>query len=458
MDAFAARVMKELARLGYDSGPLVVGVSGGVDSVVLAWTLDALGVEIVVAHVDHGLRPESAEDAAWVAALADEIGVPSEVLRVEVADGNVQAQAREARYRALGALAERIGSRSVAVAHTATDQAETLLLNLTRGAGLRGLAGMPPARPLANTDVTLLRPLLWASREEVEAVAQRNGWAWREDPTNETDRYLRNRIRHHVLPLLEAEGGPGTVRRMARSARIVRSALDTFGPGRVFDARAVADEGGGRVPLDAGVTDMGAIRRGVWARALQVWAPDAPLRYEVVTAIDDLVGRPVGAQVVLPGLVVWRERAAIRFETSPREPVEEVSAPLAESGVLLVTEAGTLALDPVAEPDEFSPDPNEEHVDADALGNAVTLRPWRSGDRFHPLGLDGSKLVSDLLTDRRVPPSERECQLVLCGADGRIVWVVGHRLSEHAAITDATTRRARIRWTPASIAEGEEAG
>ena len=449
---------EELGRLGADVGPVVVGVSGGVDSVVLARTLAALSVEIVVAHVDHGLRPDSADDAAWVGALASEIGVPCEILPVQVGQGNVQAQAREARYDALGALAGRVGSRFVAVAHTATDQAQTVLLNLVRGSGLRGLAGMPPSRPLTNA-ATLIRPLLWASRSEVEAEAQARSWSWREDPTNATDRYRRNRIRHHVLPLLEAEGGPRTDSRMAQTAQVVRSAIDGFGPGRIFHAQAVADSRGGRVPLGEEIIDMGPARGGVWTAALQAWAPDAPLRREVVAAIDALLDRSVGARVVVPGLVVWREREALRFDTAPPAQVGEVRAPLTGEPISLLTEVGTLLLDPGAEPpDTFGPGPTEEHVDAEALGASVTLRPWRAGDRFRPLGLAGTKLVSDLLTERHVPPSERARQLVLCGADDRVAWVVGHRLGAHAAVRPETTRTVRLRWTPDPIAAAGSAG
>ncbi len=458
MSAFRARVREEVDRLGLGAGPVVVGVSGGVDSVVLARTLVALGVEVVIAHVDHGLRPDSTADAAWVEALAVDLGVPGETLRVRVGEGNVQAQARAARYDALGALAARVGSRVVAVAHTATDQAETVLLNLVRGSGLRGLAGMAPTRPLTDA-VALVRPVLWASRAEIEAEAAARGWTWREDPTNATDRYRRNRIRHHVLPLLEDEGGPHAAARIARTAQIVRDAIGASEPGRVFQTHAVVDARGGHVPLSAEVVDLGGARGEVWVAALQAWAPDAPLRAEAVAAVDALVERPVGARVVLPGLVVWRERTALRFETSAPILSGETSAALGDRPTTIATEAGTLSLDPVpGRPATFDSDPHEEHVDAEALGETVTLRPWRDGDRFGPFGLEGSKLVSDLLTERRVPPSERPGQLVLCGGDGRIVWVLGHRLAAHAAVGPETTRTVRLRWSGGPIAAGGRAG
>ena len=141
-----------------------------------------------------------------------------------VGAGNVQAEARRARYAALAEAARRHASAAVVTGHTATDQAETVLMNLVRGAGLRGLGGMPPRRPL-SAGVSLVRPLLWATRAEVEAEARARGWTWRDDPGNAGDRFQRNRIRRSVLPLLDAEGGPGTAARVARAADAARAAL-----------------------------------------------------------------------------------------------------------------------------------------------------------------------------------------------------------------------------------------
>lgn len=454
MSAFAQRVLEAWERLGLDAtgGPVVVGVSGGVDSVVLVRTLVGLHIDVQVAHVDHGLRPTSADDAAWVERLAAEIGVAAHVFRVEVAVGNVQAEAREARYRALGALAAHVGSRTVAVAHTATDQAETLLLHLTRGTGVRGLAGMAPTRPLGEDGVVLVRPLLGVSRREIEAEARAQGWAWREDPTNKTDRYRRNRIRHRVLPLLEAEGGPETVHRIARAAGAVRQSLAVGGPEALFRRCAVADAQGGTVWLSAEVQALGDARAGLWLEALRRWTPDAPRSAAVASEIDRLVEQEVGARVELPGVAVWREAGAVRFVTE-RVPQEVIPVVLDGAGTARVeTEAGVLQVTLGSAPGSLSPDPTEETVDARVLDGGATVRPWQAGDRLRPLGLRGSKLVSDLLRERGVPPSEKARQRVLCGGDGKIIWVIGHRLAAHAAVSPETRQAARLRWTPAPIA------
>ena len=210
--ALAERLRTALAGLGVASGDrLVVAASGGVDSTVLLRSLVEIGQSVVAIHVDHGLRADSVEDGAFVLALAAELGVPGESVAVEVEGGNVQAEARAARYAALAEAARRHGARVVATAHTATDQAETVLMALVRGAGLRGLAGMPEHRALGE-GIDLIRPLLQTSREQIEAEARARGWAWREDPSNATGRYRRNRVRQAVLPALRATGTDAVLR------------------------------------------------------------------------------------------------------------------------------------------------------------------------------------------------------------------------------------------------------
>ena len=361
---------------------LLVAVSGGVDSTVLLRLLVEIGHPVVAAHVDHGLRPESSEDAAFVAALAEELGVPFVGLKVEVGAGNVQAAARGARYSTLAEVARQWGCEAVATGHTATDQAETVLMALARGAGLRGLAGMPVRRML-DGGVDLVRPLLQSSRDHVLAVATARGWTWREDPTNATGRYRRNRLRHTVMPALRAEAGEEVDVRIAASAEAARAASELV-------ATRLGDEPG-LLPLAA------------------------------------LADAEVGSLVDSGGLRVWRERDGLRFETA------------LEAGL-----DGWLDVTPLAEvPAAFDPDPAVEVVDAERASGAV-VRPWREGDRIRPLGLDGSQLVSDVLRSRGVPRAER-ARVPVVEVGGRVAWVVGHRLAADVALTESTRRA--VRWT-----------
>lgn len=272
--------------------PVAVGVSGGADSVTLLRVLHAAGVPVTALHVDHGLRPSSADDAAFVAGLASDLGVPHASRRVQVAPGNRAAEARRARYAALVAMADR---RPLAVAHTATDQAETVLMALVRGAGLAGLGGMPERRVLAGGAV-LARPMLDVTRAEVEAHARAHGWAWRDDPTNALG--VRGRLRRDVLPALDALGGAATARRVARASAAVRAARPTA----LADAFVSAD---GRVDPAIGALPE-AVRHAVWAEAVARIAPAARRSAALVARLDALLDAPVGRRMHASGVLAQR--------------------------------------------------------------------------------------------------------------------------------------------------------
>lgn len=414
---------------------VAVAVSGGVDSTVLLRSLHQLGREVVALHVDHGLRADAEADAVFVLELADALEVPAERLRVRVGAGNRQHEARMARYAALADAAQRHGCSAVATGHTATDQAETVLMHLIRGSGLRGLAGMTARRPLRGR-VEVVRPLLWATREEVEAEADRQGWSWSEDPSNAADAYQRNRIRHHVLPLLEEEGGPEVAKRIAASAAAARAALP--------DLAHYGDPMDQSLDLDRLRAVPEPWRAAIWAEALAAWAPEVPRNHDVLRQLEALLEAQPGRRVPLDRLVAWRDRDAVRF-VAPAPGVEtavEIGQPVRTPFGSLHLRMLTLGRSDGAVPVErrsAQDGPNAVMLDWSALGGNLTLRTWRSGDRIEPRGLRGSKLVSDVLTDRRVPPSQRDRQLVLC-ADDRIAWVVGHRGAAWAEATDQTRR------------------
>ncbi len=419
----AGRLRRGLAACGVGAADrLLAAVSGGVDSMVLLHLLAEAGQPVVAAHVDHGLRPDSAADGEVVDAACQRLGVPCVRLAATVEAGNVQDRARSARYAALADAARQHKCSAVATGHTATDQAETILIALVRGAGLRGLAGMPSHRPLAE-GVDLVRPLLDVSRAEVEAYANWRGVEWREDASNQREVFRRNRLRRNAMNALRKEGGEGTDRRMAAAAAHARSGLGVVAS--QLDALAVADRQlalAGLVPLadDA--------RRAVLAEAAARWAPGAPRSQALVARLAALVEAPVGACVDSGGLRVWRQRDTLRFADEPASGVV---------GALVVTPLPSV-------PDAFDRDPWSETVDADRAAD-IRVRLWRDGDRIRPLGLDGSQLVSDLLRQRGVALADRAAvPVVVRGAE--VLWVVGHRLAASVAVGPGTTRAVRWSW------------
>ncbi|SCL14794.1 tRNA(Ile)-lysidine synthase [Micromonospora rhizosphaerae] len=311
-------VRRALAGLTGD-GPVLVACSGGPDSLALAaataFVAPRLGRRAGLVTVDHGLQPGSADRAEAVATWAVGAGLdPVDVVPVTVAGrpGGPEAAAREARYQALIATARRHHAAALLVGHTRDDQAETVLLALARGAGPRGLAGMPERRELEG--VPLLRPLLDVSREETRKVCAALGLSPWEDPHNVDPAYARARVRADVLPVLVRTLGPGVLDNLARTARLVAAdaaALDDLAAAALAEARS--PEGG--LSVEALAALPSALRTRVlhsWARELG--ASPAALSHRHVAALDALVTAWRGQGAVhLPGRlgVIRRDRRLI---------------------------------------------------------------------------------------------------------------------------------------------------
>ncbi len=213
-------VRRTVARYGMNIRRPLVLVSGGPDSVALLRVVVSLGGEPAVLHVDHGLRGEqSREDADFVRGLCARMEVACEVRRLRLEDGsNLQERARGERYRLAEEVAEELGLPTVFTGHTADDVAETVLMNLARGSGLRGLSGIPPVRG------RIQRPLIEATRGDVLGYLRDLDQPYRTDPTNLTSKYARNRVRLEVLPVLQ-DLYPGAARNIARAAGLAREDL-----------------------------------------------------------------------------------------------------------------------------------------------------------------------------------------------------------------------------------------
>ena len=217
-----------------DDAPVVVGVSGGVDSMVLLHILQRLSYQVICAHVNYGMRDAASDaDEALVEMSCREAQIPyflhrvSDVFLTDASNESFQARARNERYNFFLKLAEAQGVKTVAVAHHQDDQAETVLMHLLRGSGIEGLAGMQASRALEkSTNIKLIRPLLSVSRSQVQSFARANGIAWREDASNSDGKYQRNKVRHGVVEAIRKDFGAGAVKNIARSARYLRGYVD----------------------------------------------------------------------------------------------------------------------------------------------------------------------------------------------------------------------------------------
>ncbi len=438
----------------FSPGDLVVAaVSGGADSLVLLDVLvhmrDELGIELRVLHVDHGVRPESGEDAAWVKKAAAHYGLPCAVRAVDVGDARGESPEealRKARYGAFEAELAESGARRLATGHTADDRVETLLLRMLAGSGPRGLGSIPPLRP------PFARPLIRVWRSEVEAYTGFLPFPPRQDLTNLDTSIPRNRIRHRLLPLLEEEYNPSVKRVLLGEAEMLAALAEILdllageAEGDAVSATSLGDEievAGLRArPL--------AVRREVIAAALRRMGvePGFDLVEDIRLRLLEIEGN---ARLDLAAGASAR-RVYDRIILGPRPPrgvAPEIS--IRGEGIYILPGTGLRIGLEVRKRGEEDPrdaviDGNTAWLDADRLSFPLLIRGIRPGDRFRPLGAPGGRKLQDFLVDAKVPREDRSRVMVLESA-GKIAWVVGMRIDERFKVRGDTGRVAMFEVT-----------
>jgi tRNA(Ile)-lysidine synthase len=435
---FQDKVSLTAERYGMDLRRPLALVSGGPDSVALLRVVVALEGDPVVLHLDHGLRgEESREDAEFVQGLCGRLGVRCEVHRLELDGGsNLQERAREERYRLAEEVVVRMGLETVATGHTADDVAETVLMNLARGAGLRGLAGIPPVRG------RIQRPLIACTRREVLDYLQELEQPFRTDPTNLTDKYARNRVRLDVLPVLE-ELYPAASRNIASTASLVREDLEVL---EGLATRAVERRGEEVVlPLESLTGLRPALRRHAVRLAYATLIPEAaPLPSNLVEAVLGLLEGGGGTRTLdLPGGVVASGRTgaelALYIEQQPTvSGREEIRAgETVVFGGWRLSARELTVLDPVDAA-------KVEVAYLDRGKGPYGVRMAREGDIIRPLGLGGTKKVFRAMMDRKVPSDLRRRTPVVVDGQGEVAWIVRGELDERHKVDEETQKILRL--------------
>jgi len=447
---------------------VVVGVSGGPDSLCLLHLLhglrEELGITLHVAHLHHALRGEEAdEDAKFVERLATSWGLPSTVEKRDVpayAEREklaIEQAARQVRYTFLAEVANRVGASSVAVGHNADDQVETIIMHWLRGAGTAGLRGMRPLQrwPLPGIDLRLARPLLEIPREEIEAYCQEHRLRPRFDRSNLDTTYYRNRIRHELLPLLE-EYNPNIREVIRRAALIIADDhhyLASQGQ-RAWEKVVSEMEGALVFDLKAWGQLHPSLQRQLLRRAIRNLRSD--LRnidwVHIEEARRALGEKPAGTEVTLPrGLSLFRSYDT--FVIGDMIPVPEM--PLIEEEMKIAVPGRTplpdwhLITEVLAgergKVEAFNnQDPWQGYLDLDQVGQDLILRGRKPGDRFQPLGMGGrSKPLREFMIDAKIPYHIRD-MLPLVVSPQNIVWVAGYRIDERARVTERTERVLKI--------------
>lgn len=456
---------------------ILVAVSGGADSVALLHVLHQMAKrkrwQLTVAHLEHGIRGKrSREDASFVRALARRLKLPCVVGRVDVpglAQGggiSIEMAARQARYAFLVRTARRVGAGLIATAHTADDQVETLLLKFLRGAGRGGLSGIEAARyapgepagdcstaPVARCPpLRIIRPLLDVTRAEIEAFLLARKVTWREDETNTDTAFLRNRVRHELLPQLERDYNQGIRQTLLRTQDVLVAEdewMDDLARGILTECLA---EGSALRCASLASHPLAARRRVIRLWLFGLGVQEESLNYEAVSRVERLVTCMVGNRAVdlSGGAQVQRHYGTITLAKRGTKAPQEVRARLKIPGKTSIPDWGLAVAVKLAKGMITDRGRGPGKLPARATlsaakwaGREIWIRSWRAGDRMVPFGMTGSRKIQDILVDAKIPRAERQ-QVPVVECDGEIIWIPGYRIAARWAVAGGSDRNLQV--------------
>jgi tRNA(Ile)-lysidine synthase len=430
---------------------VLVAVSGGVDSMVLLHVLvrlaGALRFKLAAAHFNHQLRGRASDaDEALVRARCDELGLACFVGRAAVrrmqlkSRASIEMVARDVRHQFLAKTACANGFRSIATAHHADDQVELFFLRLLRGAGSAGLSGMTwRGSSPADPRVMIIRPLLDVPKADLLRFAQTHLIPFREDASNQSDDFVRNRVRRRLLPMLRREFQPALTNTTARLVELLRAESDCL-----------------RDLASAWLSSKRRRRFVALPIALQRWILHAQLLEHGFEPAWDLIEhlrtQPANPTTMAPGLAIWREPGGM----IRRHSTVQIEPPNPEAQWPLSDRQGTINCPGIRlrwrcqrqPPGGRLPERalGVELFDADRVGSPIVIRHWRPGDRFQPIGCGSPRKLQDIFVNQKIPRSERHWRYLAQAGNGEIFWVEGLRISEQFKVRPDTVRRLRWEW------------
>jgi tRNA(Ile)-lysidine synthase len=467
----SARLLKAIRRQeSIRAGDRVaVAVSGGADSVALLRLLVEihadLGILLSVAHVNHKLRgEESDEDEHFVAALARQLGLELHSLVAPLPptrESGTEAAARQLRYDFFFRLARAKRASKIATAHTLDDQSETVLLRILRGTGLRGLSGIHPRFILKRQGRVfgeVVRPLLAFRRAELEQFLLGLGQTWREDSSNRDLSFLRNRVRHLVVPVLKESFGATAVENLADLAEIARGEEEHWNQSHpeihVFRGSSPGKSAG---PASVEIARLGSLPLAAQRRLVREWLETngggVAVSFRIIEAVLELARGPAGKRIELAGgCALRRTQRDLRFEPARdklRQGEYEYRLPV--PGQIEIPELGIRIEAVLAGRKSIPESENERLLDPEQLPREVRIRNWRPGDRFWPSHTKSEKKMKELLAERRISGTERKLWPVAVAEGIGLVWARGFAVPAGLQSPPGAARALWIRESPAAV-------
>ncbi|MCK9561660.1 MAG: tRNA lysidine(34) synthetase TilS [Bacteroidales bacterium] len=422
---------------------IIVGVSGGVDSIVLTLLLQSLGYSIAIAHCNFNLRDaESDEDEMFVRDFAKKHQIPLFVQHfntVEYAQQNgisIEMAARDLRYSWFHELCDSESCTKIAIAHNQNDTIETFFIHLFRTTGLKGLCGIP----IKNQRV--IRPLLEISRQEIEAYAQKHAIAYRHDSTNSQNIYIRNRIRNQLLPLC-ADIQENSIRGIYSSMQIIQDSYALYKTAVDKQIKEITS-----IQNDTLIIEKKELLAHKNAKTLlfEIMHPYG-FHADVIMQLFEALSKQSGKQFKSKQYSAIIDRDFIFVEERKTAEIIKIEIPDFSTNYTCTTPFGTLQFEVLEHYDMSDQSDYIVFFDKDELQFPLYVRTWREGDNFIPFGMNGRKKVSDLLIDKKTPIHKKNAVLVVESNDS-IIWVVGHRRSHDAKIANSTKHIVRVRYSP----------
>ncbi len=447
---------------------VVIAISGGPDSVSLLLALNSLkkkfNINLSCAHLNHLLRgQESDKDERYVKRLADNFSMP---LLVESKDAgklakekklSLEQAARELRYDFLLRAAKKMGASKIAMGHTKDDQAETLLMRLLRGAGLRGLRAIPPMRKVQD-NIFVIRPLIETSRKQITSYLKRKKIRPRLDSTNAKTAFLRNRLRHKLLPAIERYYSPKIKDILARTANVLDADYGYLLQQQQKAFRKIAKIKTGRsisLPIEGLRRLAPSLKRGMVRLAIESIKGDLKgIDYRHWERIEDLIEEGLASFNLPGGIKVVKKPKTVLFKKNRDRPQlyktqqkQNWGLPLflQVSGKTPVTKRLAVKSSILkAIPKAFNGSPNIEYFDFDKIKFPLMIRYKRPSDRMKPLGMKRYKRLQDIFIDDKVKLNKRAKIPIIVDAKSRIVWVCGIRMSEDFKMDPQTKKCLRL--------------